>query len=88
MEATINDFKVMPTNYINILLGMSNETKLHIIRLLTDRLLKSEVVIDDNREYTKKMLKKHAGTWVGDENANDIIACIRENYSSRTPLDF
>lgn len=41
-----------------------------------------------NREYTKKMLKKHAGTWVGDENADDIIACIRENYSSRTPLDF
>lgn len=77
MEATINDFKVIPTNCINILLGMSNETKLQIIRLLTDSLLKSEIVIDDNKEYTKKMLKKHAGAWVGDENADDIIACLR-----------
>lgn len=89
MEAIMNDFNVLPTNYINILLGMSNDTKLRVIRLLTDSLLKSEkVVTEDSKSYTQAMLKKHAGAWAGNESADEIIACVRENYSSRLPLDF
>ena len=88
MEATMNDFNVLPTNYINVLLGMSNDTKLRIIRLLTDSLLKSDVISDNNKSHTQAMLKKHAGAWVGNESTDEIITNIRENYSSRTPLEF
>ena len=88
MEITMNDFNVLPTNYIKTLLGMSNDTKLRVIRLLTDSLLKSGAVADDNKSYTQTMLKKHAGAWVGDKDADEIISSIRENYSSRLPLEF
>lgn len=89
MEATMNDFNVLPTNYINVLLGMSNDTKLRVIRLLTDSLLKSNVISsDNNKSHTQAMLKKHAGAWVGNESTDEIITNIRENYSSRTPLEF
>lgn len=89
MEATMNDYSVLPTNYINILLGMSNDTKLRVIRLLTDSLLNPKVLTtSEKKDYTQAMLKKHAGTWVGDESADEIMACVRENYSSRSPLEF
>lgn len=89
MEATMNDFNVLPTNYINVLLGMSNDTKLRVIRILTDSLLEPETLTtSDKKDYTRAMLKKHAGAWVGDESADEIMSCVRENYSSRSPLEF
>ena len=85
MDATMNQYNVLPINYINVLLGMSNDTKLRVIRLLTDSLLNQNAVIEDN---TQMMLRKHAGAWVGNESADEIISCIRENSSSRSPLEF
>ncbi len=87
MEAAMNQYNVLPVNYINALLGMSNDTKLRIIRLLTDSLIKSEMVETDV-DNTQQMLQKHAGAWVGDESVEEIMSCIRENSSSRFPLEF
>lgn len=61
MEATMNQFNALPVNYINVLLGMSNDAKLRVIRLLTDSLLNQNPVIEDN---TQMILQKHA--------ANDV----------------
>ena len=61
---------------------MSNDTKLRVIRLLTDSLIKSEMV-EANVDNTQLMLQKHAGAWVGNESAEDIVSYIRENSSAR-----
>ena len=82
MEAAMNQSNVLPINYINALLGMSNDTKLRVIRLLTDSLIKSEMAETDV-DNTQLMLQKHAGAWVGNESAEDIMSCIRENSSAR-----
>ena len=87
METTMNGLNILPTNYINVLLGMSNDTKLRVIRLLTDSLLKSDMM-DKDMDNTQIMLQKHAGAWIGNESADEIVSCIRENYSSRFPLEF
>ena len=85
MEAVITNYNALPFNYVNMLLGMSDDAKLRVIRLLTDSLLNRNVAIEDK---TQVMLKKHAGAWVGNESADEITSCIRENYSSRSPLEF
>ena len=87
MEAAMNQYNVLPINYINTLLGMSNDTKLRIIRLLTDSLINSEMV-ETGVDNTQQMLQKHAGAWVGNETAEELMSCIRENSSSRSPLEF
>ena len=87
MDAAMNQSNVLPINYINALLGMSNDTKLRVIRLLTDSLIKSEMAETDV-DNTQLMLQKHAGAWVGNESAEDIMSCIRENSSARSPLEF
>lgn len=90
MSIVNNDISVLPANYVNILLGMSKNTKLRIIRLLTDSLIKSEIVepADDSKEYTRKMLDKYAGAWSGNESADELMAAIRENSSVREPMQF
>ena len=87
MKTTTNQFNILPINYINALLRMSNDTKLRVIRLLTDSLIKSDMVEKDV-DNTQVMLQKHAGAWVGNESAEEIISQVRENYSSRLPLEF
>ena len=87
MKTTTNQFNILPINYINALLRMSNDTKLRVIRLLTDSLIKSDMVEKDV-DNTQVMLQKHAGAWVGNESADEIISHVRENYSSRLPLEF
>lgn len=87
MEATMNQSNALPINYINALLGMSNDTKLRIIRLLTDSLIKSDMV-EKSVDNTQSMLQKHAGAWVGNESADEIMSNIRDNSSSRSPLEF
>lgn len=77
----------LPMNYINVLLGMSDDTKLRVIRILTDSMLNSKKM-EIGGDLTLSMLKKYAGAWVGDESADDIVACIRENSSMREPLEF
>ena len=73
---------------MNVLLGMSDDTKLRIIRMLTDSLLKREKVIEKSSAFTSEMLKKHAGSWAGTESADEILSSIRENSSIREPLSF
>ena len=86
METTINDFTFFSNNYMNILLGMSDDTKLRIIRSLTDSLLNHNNVSEKPSAFTSEMLKKHAGAWVSNETADEIISTIRENSSIRKPL--
>ena len=57
MEATISDAAFFSNNYMNVLLGMSDDTKLRIIRMLTDSLLKREEVIEKSSAFTSEMLK-------------------------------
>ena len=71
-----------------LLLGMSDDTKLRIIRMLTDSLLNREKVIEESSAFTSEMLKKHAGAWIGTETADEILSSIRENSSVREPLLF
>ncbi len=87
MEAAMNQYNVLPINYINTLLGMSNDTKLRIIRRLTDSLLNSGMG-ETGVENTQQVVQKHAGAWVGNETAEELMSCIRENSSSRSPLEF
>lgn len=88
MSVTMNDYSTLPSNYVNALLGMNNEAKLHVIRLLTDSLLNDCAPTEDPDSYTQQMIKKHAGTWHGSESTEEIMECIRENYSNRQPLGF
>ena len=88
MEATMNDSVFLPGNYMNVLLGMSDDTKLRIIRMLTDSLLRRERIAVKSPSFTSDMLEKHAGSWVGDESADEIMSTIRENSTVREPLKF
>ena len=89
MAVRMNDSPMLPAGYVNALLGMNDDTKLRIIRLLTDSLLKDSVApVECSEDYTRSMLDKHAGSWRGEESADEIMACVRENSSNRQPLDF
>lgn len=84
----MNDSPYFLHNYMNILLGMSDDTKLRIIRMLTDSLIKCDDIDAKSPSYTSDMLKKHAGAWVGNESTEEIISIVRENSSIRKPLEF
>ena len=43
MAVRMNDSPMLPAGYVNALLGMNDDAKLRIIRLLTDSLLKDSV---------------------------------------------
>lgn len=88
MEAITNDFTFLPGNYMSVLLGMSDDTKLRIIRMLTDSLLNRKEMAVKSPSFTDEMLKKHAGTWVGDELTDEIMSVVRENSTVRKPLEF
>lgn len=88
MEAITNDFSFLPGNYMNLLLGMSDDTKLRIIRMLTDSLLNRERISVKSPSFTSEMLRKHAGAWVGEESSDEIMSVIRENSTVREPLKF
>ena len=51
-------------------------------------MLKSENDATDDKNYTERMLKKHAGSWNGEESTDDLMNKIRENSSTREPLIF
>ena len=73
------------------LFALSNDQKLRVISLLTQSMLrapKDKADVMDEKEYTRQMLEKHAGKWVGDETAEDILSAIRENSSMREPVMF
>lgn len=88
METTMKSSVNMPANILNTLLSMSDKMKLNVIKILTDSMLKSEALVADGTKHTLDMLEKHAGSWVGDETAEEIMAKIRENSSIREPLKF
>lgn len=88
MDTVIKFPSNLPGDFVRLLLSMSDKMKLHVIKLLTDSMLKSEMDAVDEKIYTERMLKKHAGAWSGDESADDLINKIRENSSIREPLKF
>lgn len=88
MDTTIKFSSNLSGDFVRLLLSMSDKMKLHVIKLLTDSLLKSEMDVIDEMKYTEQMLKKHAGTWSDDESVDDLMSKIRENTSIREPLKF
>ena len=55
---------------------------------MIDKLLSLSDGIKFSKKYTEDMVNKHAGTWVGEESVDEIMAKIRENSSSSEPLKF
>lgn len=88
METTMKSSVNMPDNILNMLLSMSDKMKLYVIKVLTDSMLKSETKTADDKKHTLGMLEKHAGSWVGSETTEEIMAKIRESSSIREPLKF
>ncbi len=72
----------------NVLTSLNDVKKLNLIKFLADSLSHDEAVMEDEKSYTSKMLKKHAGKWVGDESVDDIMHSVRESSSIREPLAF
>ncbi len=88
MDTTVKFPSNLPGDFVRLLLSMSDRMKLYVIKLLTDSMLKSEMDAVDEKKYTERMLKKHAGAWSGDESADSLMDKIRENSSTREPLKF
>lgn len=88
MDTTIKFPSNLPSDFVRLLLSMSDRMKLYVIKLLTDSMLKSEKDATDDKNYTERMLKKHAGSWKGEESTDDLMNKIRENSSTREPLIF
>lgn len=65
MDTTIKFPSNFPSDFVRLLLSMSDRMKLYVIKLLTDSMLKSEKDATDDKNYTEQMLKKHAGSWKG-----------------------
>ncbi len=69
------------------LLSMSHAKKLNIIKLLVDSLSVPEKA-ENEKTYTRRMIDKHSGKWVGDESPEELMQVVRENSSIREPLNF
>lgn len=76
MDTSIN----FEDNYFSLLNSLKDETKLRLIKKLTDSLLEKKVTV--NTEAAKdEALRQLAGIWKDDEDADKIA---REILNSRT----
>jgi flagellar motor switch protein FliG len=82
---------ITPTNtskgvsyYLDELKNLSNDEKLQIIMLLSSSMRKKEDG-DKSDHYTKKMLSRFSGAWVGEESPEKIIENI--NNSKKSHVD-
>ncbi len=78
----------IPENIFRELVSMNDVKKLNVIKFLAESLSVPAAKVEDEKSYTRRMLDKHAGKWVGDESADDIMQTIREHSSIREPLTF
>lgn len=84
METSIN----LTNYYWDLLKSLSDDVKLRLATRLTASVLehrKDEATTD----LTEKMLAKHAGKWIDDRSAEEIISDMRKSRSAiREPLKF
>lgn len=83
---------ITPTNtskgisyYWDELKNLSNDEKLQIIMLLSSSMRKKEEDEEKSDYYTKKMLSRFSGAWVGEESPEEIIENI--NSSKKSHVD-
>lgn len=60
------------------------DEKLEIIMLLTSSLKHSAIDSKASKEYTKEMLNRFNGAWVGEETPDEIIDNINKSKSSHS----
>lgn len=84
METSIN----LTNYYWDLLKSLNDDVKLRLATRLTASVLehrKDEATTD----LTEKMLAKHAGKWIDDRSAEEIISDMRKSRSAiREPLKF
>ena len=74
--------------YWNALRSMSKNIRLALAVKLTNSVLEDEREEMSDEEYTEEMLNRFFGKWEGDETADEIMAIIKENSTSREPISF
>lgn len=74
--------------YWNVLRSMSKNIRLALAVKLTNSVLEDEREEMSDEEYTEEMLNRFFGKWEGDETADEIMAIIKENSTSREPISF
>jgi flagellar motor switch protein FliG len=65
--------------YWDELKNLSNDEKLQIIMLLSSSMRKKEEDKEKSSHYTKKMLSRFSGAWVGEESPEEIIQNINSS---------
>lgn len=68
-------------SYFDMLKSLGNETKLHLIKMLTDSLLKSEAKNDASNNETLEAL---FGVWKDDPDTDKMLEAINEKRSGTT----
>lgn len=66
-------------SYFGMLKSLSNETKLHLIKMLSDSMLSNE---EKKVVVSHKKLEDYFGIWSDDAVADNMIKTIRENRLS------
>lgn len=69
----------LANSYFGMLKSLSNETKLHLIKMLSDSMLSKE---EKNTAVKGKKLEDLFGIWSNDPEADDMIEAIRDNKCS------
>lgn len=88
MQTTLHESKGIPY-YWNELKDLSSDEKLQIIMLLTSSLRKEKKLKEPSKSYTKEMLHRFSGAWVGEESAEEIIDNINKSKKSHSePVSF
>ena len=70
--------------YLNELKNLSNDEKLQIIMFLSSSMMDSHKVQKPSERYTKEMLDRFSGAWVGEETAEEIINNINKSKKSHS----
>ena len=74
--------------YWNTLRSMSKNIRLAVAVKLTNSVLEEERERISDEAFNKKMRDKFFGKWEGNETADELMAIIKENFSSSEPINF
>ena len=68
-------------SYFDILKSLGNETKLHLIKMLTDSLLKNE---EKDNAAKNETLESLFGVWANDPDTDNMMESIKNKRSGTT----
>lgn len=68
-------------SYFDMLKSLGNETKLHLIKMLTDSMLKKD---DKSKVTESEKLEDLFGVWSEDAEADKMLEAIKEKRSGTT----